>query len=143
MIVDDNGLKEILNYKVVAVVGCSLNLERPSNRIATYLQSVGYKVIPVNPGHPVILGEKCYPNLLEIPETVEIVNIFRKSEHVFPVVMDAIRIKAKAIWMQDGVEHFLADETATRAGLKVVMDNCILREHVRLQGPYRKNITHC
>lgn len=141
--VDDSEIREILGYKTIAVVGCSPKEHRPSNRVASYLKMVGYKVIPVNPGYTSILGEKCYPNLLEIPEKVEVVNIFRRSEQVFPIVRDAIKIGAKAIWMQDGIEHALAEETAHKAGLKVVMNNCIMREHQRLGGPFRKTITIC
>lgn len=140
---DDAEIREILNYQTIAVVGCSPKEHRPSNRVASYLKMVGYKVIPVNPGYSSILGEKCYPNLLEIGQKVDIVNIFRRSEHVFPIVRDAIKIGAKAVWMQDGIEHFLAEETAQKAGLKVVMNDCIMREHQRLGGPFRKTIPTC
>ena len=140
---DDKDIQDILNMKVIAVVGCSPKEERPSHYVAKYLQSVGYKIIPVNPGFTEILGEKCYPNLLEIPEEVDVVNVFRKSEDVFPIVQDAIKIHAKAVWMQDGVEHDLAAEKAVQAGLKVVMNNCLLREHQRRGGPFRKTITTC
>ena len=139
----DGDIREILNMKVIAVVGCSPKEDRPSHAVADYLRSAGYSVIPVNPGCARILGEKCYPNLLEIPEKVDVVNIFRRSEHVYPIVQDAIKIKAKAVWMQDGVEHELAAETARRAGLKVVMNDCIMREHHRRGGPFRKTITTC
>lgn len=141
----DEEIKEILNYKVVAVVGCSPKEERPSYQIASYLKRVGYTVIPVNPGHETILGEKCYPNLSQIPKSagVEVVNIFRRPEHVFPIVKEAIQIGAKAIWMQDGVEHPAAEELARAAGLKVISNDCIFRQHQRLLGPFRKNITTC
>ncbi len=141
----DAEIKEILNYKVVAVVGCSPKEDRPSHHIASYLKQVGYTMIPVNPGHESILGEKCYPNLAQIPRAagVEIVNIFRRSEHVFPIIKEAIQIGAKAIWMQDGVEHPQAEKMAKDAGLKVISNDCIFRQHQRLLGPYRKNITTC
>ncbi len=144
-VLSDAEIKEVLNFKVVAVVGCSPKEERPSHQIASYLKQAGYTVIPVNPGHEIILDERCYPNLLQIPKTagVEIVNIFRRSEQVFPVVKEAVQIGAKAIWMQDGVEHPAAEKMAREAGLKVVSNDCIFRQHQRLQGPFRKNITTC
>lgn len=140
---NDSGIREILGLTAIAVVGCSPKEGRPSFTVSFYLKSVGYKIIPVRPGYETILGEKCYPNLLEIPEKVEIVNIFRRSEHVFPIAQDAIKIGAKVIWMQDGIEHFLAAQIAQEAGLKVVMNDCLMREHIRLSGPYRKTITTC
>src|SRR3989338_1126580 len=136
-------IREILGYKTIAIVGCSPNPERPSHYAAQYLKNAGYKVIPVNPGYPEILGEKCYPNLLEISERVELVDIFRRSEHVFPIVQDAIKIKAKAVWMQDGVEHPASAQKAMEAGLKVVMNDCLMREHKRLGGSFRRTITTC
>lgn len=141
--INDSEIQEILKYKTIAVVGCSPKEDRPSNQVASYLKMVGYKIVPVNPGYSSILGERCYPNLLEIPEKIEIVNIFRRSEHVFPIVRDAIKIGAKVVWMQAGIEHASAAETALKAGLKVVMNNCIMREHQRLGGPFRKTITTC
>ncbi len=139
----EDAVQEILNMKTIAVVGCSPKPERPSHYVAEYLRNVGYKIIPVNPGFQEILGEKCFPNLLAVPEPVDIVEIFRKSEEVFPIVQDAIKIKAKAVWMQDGVIHEAAAKLARDAGLKVVMDDCMLREHQRRQGPFRKTITTC
>ena len=141
--VNESELLEILKLKIVAVVGCSPQEERPSHYVAAYLQQAGYRIIPVNPGCDKILGEKCYPNLLEIPEKVELVNIFRRSEHVFPIVQDAVRIGAKAVWMQDGVEHPLSAETALKAGLKVVMNDCIMRVHQRYNGPFGRAVTTC
>lgn len=140
----DSVIQEILSFKTFAVVGCSPRPERASHYVSAYLISAGYEVIPVNPGYPEILGRKCYPNLLEIPAgKVDGVVIFRRSEHVFPIVQDAIKIGAKAVWMQDGVEHDLAYETAVRAGLKVIMDDCIMRRHQDFGGPFRKTITTC
>ena len=140
---NDDEIREILNFKTIAVVGCSPKEERPSHYVAQYLKEAGYRVIPVNPGYPSMLGEKCFPNLLEVPEKVDIVVIFRRSEHVFPIVQDAVQIGARALWMQDGVEHSLARDNASKAGLKVVMDDCIMRQHRRLMGPFRKTITTC
>ncbi len=139
----NSDIQEILRCRSFAIVGCSPRPERPSHYVSEYLKSVGYKIIPVNPGYSEILGEKCYPNLLEIPETVDAVVIFRRSEHVHPIVLDAIKIRAKAIWMQDGVEHYLAFETAAAAGLKVIMNDCIMRQHQNFGGPFGKTITTC
>lgn len=140
---NDSKIRQILSFQTIAVVGCSPKEHRASHQVASYLRMVGYKMIPVNPGYPSILGEKCYPNLLEIREKVDIVNIFRRSEHVFPIVRDAVKIGAKAVWMQDGIIHDLAAEEAEKAGLLVVMNDCIMREHHRLGGPFRRTITTC
>jgi len=115
--------------RTIAVVGLSSNRSRPSYGVAEYLQSVGYRIIPVNPNESEVLGEKSYPGLEAIPEKVEIVDIFRRPEAVPEVVESAIRIGAKAVWMQEGVTHPEAAERARQAGLAVVMDRCIFREH--------------
>jgi len=115
--------------RTIAVVGLSSNRSRPSYGVAEYLQSVGYRIIPVNPNESEVLGEKSYPGLEAIPEKVEIVDIFRRPEAVPEVVESAIRIGAKAVWMQEGVMHPEAAERARQAGLAVVMDRCIFREH--------------
>ena len=115
--------------RTIAVVGLSSNRSRPSYGVAEYLQSVGYRIIPVNPNESEVLGEKSYPGLEAIPEKVEIVDIFRRPEAVPEVVESAIRIGAKAVWMQEGVTHPEAAERARQAGLGVVMDRCIFREH--------------
>lgn len=125
---------EILRkYKTIAVVGLSKNPMRPSHGVSEYMQHQGYRIIPVNPGHPEILGEKCYRTLEEIPEPVDIVNIFRRSEMIAPVVDSAIAIGAKVVWMQEGIEHEEAAEKARAAGLEVVMNTCILKEHRRIR----------
>ncbi len=118
----------------MAVVGISPKEDRPSFRVAAYLQSKGYRIIPVRPDGDTILGEKIYRTLMEIPEEIEIdvVDIFRKSEEVPPIVEKAIRRGAKIVWMQEGVIHQKAGEEAERAGLKVVMDRCIKKEQQRL-----------
>ena len=115
--------------RTIAVVGLSSNRSRPSYGVAEYLQSVGYRIIPVNPNESEVLGEKSYPGLEAIPEKVEIVDIFRRSEAVPEIVESAIRIGAKAVWMQEGVMHPEAAERARQAGLAVIMDRCIFREH--------------
>lgn len=131
----DEELKQILkSSKTVAVVGISPKEDRPSYRVASYLQSKGYRIIPVRPDGDTILDEKVYPHLMEIPKEIEIdvVDIFRKSEEVPPIVEEAIRRGAKIVWMQEGVIHQEAAEKAQNAGLKVVMDRCIKKEHERL-----------
>jgi predicted CoA-binding protein len=115
----------------IAVVGLSSRKFRPSYGVADYLKSVGYRIIPVNPLETEVLGEKCYARLEDIPEKVDIVNIFRRSEFVPDIVDSAIRSNARAIWMQEGVIHHEAAERARRAGLFVTMNACILKEHVR------------
>lgn len=116
------------------MVGLSSSPFRPSYGVSQYMQSQGYRIIPVNPNEEEVLGEKCYPDLDSIPAPVDIVNVFRRSDHVMPVVEAAIRIGAKAVWMQEGVENEAAAEKARAAGLEVVMDRCILKDHRRLLG---------
>jgi hypothetical protein len=116
-------------YKTIAVVGLSSNPMRPSYGVTEYMQGEGYRVIPVNPNEREVLGEKSYAWLEEVPEKIEIVNIFRRAEEVAPVVESAIRIGAKVVWMQQGIEHEEAAEKARAAGLTVVEDACILVEH--------------
>jgi len=131
----DEDLRETLkSCKTIAVVGLSPKEDRPSYIVAAYLQSKGYRIIPVRPDGETILGEKVYHSLMDIPETVQIdvVDIFRKSEEVPSVVEEAIRRGAKVIWMQEGVIHPGASEKAQKAGLKVFMDLCIKKEHQRL-----------
>src|SRR5579863_9389707 len=119
------------NSRTIAVVGLSSRRHRPSYGVAEYLQSVGYRIIPVNPAETEVLGEKSYPRLEDIPEHVDIVDIFRRSELVAPVVESAIRIGASAVWMQEGVVDQVSGRKAKAAGLAVVIDRCILKEHQR------------
>jgi uncharacterized protein len=124
---------EILRkYQTIAVVGLSNNPMRPSHGVSEYMKNQGYKIIPVNPGHAEILGEKSYRTLEDIPEPVDIVNIFRRSEMIPPIVDSALAIGAKVIWMQEGIEHEAAAEKARAAGVDVVMNTCILKAHRRL-----------
>jgi uncharacterized protein len=118
--------------RTIAVVGCSPSPERDSHRIARLLQEKGHRVIPVNPGQQEILGEKCYSTLREIPEPVDMVDIFRRSEQVAPIVGEAIEIGAKIIWMQLGVIDEAAATRAQEVGLTVVMDRCPAIEYRRL-----------
>jgi hypothetical protein len=115
--------------KTIAIVGLSDDPTRPSNRIGSYLIDNGYRVIPVNPNSNFVLGLKSYPDLLQIPDQIDLVNIFRRSEFVRPVIEDAIKIEVKSIWMQDGVEDINAAKMAMNADIKVVMDDCIYRQH--------------
>ena len=124
---------EILNTsKVIAVIGASLKPERPSHWISIYLKEHGYRVIPVNPGHTEILGDRCYKSLSEIPEPIDIVDIFREPGAVPGIVEEAIAKKAKVIWMQQGIVHNAAAEKAKAAGLKVIQNKCIYQEHRNL-----------
>jgi predicted CoA-binding protein len=124
---------EILhNSRTIAVVGLSGKRYRPSYGVAEYMKRAGYRIIPVNPNETEVLGERCYPDLESIPEPVDIVDIFRRSEFVPEIVEAAIRIGAKMIWMQEDVFHEAAARRAQEAGLAVVMDRCILKDHRRL-----------
>jgi len=120
---------------IVAVVGLSPNPERHSHRVSKYLQEHGYRIIPVNPLASEVLGEKCYPDLISIPEHVDVVDIFRRSEDVPPIIDQAIQIKAKAIWMQEGIVNENAALNAKQSGMMVVMDRCMLKEHEELTSP--------
>lgn len=122
---------EILRQaKTIAVVGLSSRRHRPSYGVAQFLQQAGYKIFPVNPNEREVLGEKSYPRLEDVPERVDIVDIFRRAEFVPEIVESAIAIGAKAVWMQEGVIHDAAAERARQAGLVVVMDSCILKEYM-------------
>ena len=129
---DPADIQEILETcKVIAVVGLSDKPDRPSHGVAQYLKGAGYKIIPVNPTKAEILGEKVYPDLASIPVHVDVVDVFRRSETVGPIAEAAIAIKADALWLQEGVINIEAARAARRAGLKVVMDRCMLKEHKR------------
>lgn len=117
--------------KTIAVVGLTDSHVRPSYDVSSYMQSQGYRIIPVNPNITESLGEKAYPSLLEVPEKIDIVNIFRRPEAVPEIVDQAIQLKVPAIWMQEGVVHEEAAEKARQAGVFVVMDRCILKDHRR------------
>jgi len=124
---------KILNeYRTIAIVGASSNPERASYEVASYLMEHGYHVNPVNPNAQEILGKTSYPDLSSIPEKVEVVGIFRRPEDAMPIVVEAIKIGAKAVWMQEGVTNEEAAAKARDAGLLVVMDKCMRKEHQRL-----------
>jgi len=130
--VNADGIAQLLKgARTIAVVGLSSSAMRPSHGVAEYLQGAGYKIIPVNPNETEVLGERAVARLKDIHEKVDIVDIFRRSEFVPEVVESAIAIGAKAVWMQEGVIHEAAAQRARAAGLEVVMDKCILKEHAR------------
>jgi uncharacterized protein len=115
--------------KTIAVVGLSDSPLRPSHGVSAYMQTHGYRIIPVNPKIKTALGEKAYPSLLEVPEKIDIVNIFRRPEYLEEIVEQAIRLKVPAIWMQEEVVNERAALRARQAGIFVIMDRCILKEH--------------
>jgi predicted CoA-binding protein len=128
-------IRQILKtYRTVAVVGASPDPDRTSNHVFMYLKRHGYKVIPVNPRVDEVSGERCYPSLAAIPEKIEIVDIFRRSEECLPIVEEAIEIGAKVVWMQEGIVNGEAQARALSAGLSVVMDQCLMKEHKRYGG---------
>jgi predicted CoA-binding protein len=135
MTLEDKILRE---YRTVAIVGASSDPERPSFRVVRYLSRHGYHVIPVNPNEREVLGMASYPSLSSIPEKVEVVDIFRKSEAVTPIVEEAIKIGAKVIWMQEGVINEAAAARAREAGLLVVMDKCMRKQHISLMRRRKK-----
>ncbi len=126
-------IEDILKQNhTIAVVGLSDNPERPSHIVAKYLKEHGYHIIPVNPHLREILGEASYPDLLSIPQSVDIVDIFRRSDDTLPIVEQAMKIGAQVVWMQEGVTNERAAITAQQAGLTVVMDKCLKKEHERM-----------
>jgi len=131
----DQEIKNLLStYKTIAVVGISPKPDRPSYVVASYLQSKGYRIIPVRPDGEVLLGERVYHSLRDIPKEidVDIVDVFRKSKEVLPIVQEAVERGAKMVWMQEGVVNQDAATKAENAGIKVVMDRCLKKEHQRL-----------
>jgi predicted CoA-binding protein len=132
---DIQTLRRILKENnTIAVVGLSANWYRPSFFAAKYLQDHGYRIIPVNPNYTEILGETCYPDLASVPDQIDVVDIFQRSDKVPPLVEEAIRLHTKVVWMQIGVVHEESAEQARTAGLDVVMDRCMKIEYARLFG---------
>ena|SRR3989440_12207076 len=123
--------KILASARTIAVVGLSANPRRPSHGVARYLQRAGYRIIPVNPNLDEVLGERAYPSLRDIPQPIDVVDVFRRSEFVGPIVDDAIAIKATAVWLQDGVIDEAAAARARASGLDVVMDDCMMRRHTQ------------
>ena len=132
--VDDQELREILRLRNVAVVGASRDPSKPAHNVPQYLLNRGYNVLPVNPAATEILGAKSNPNLLTIDQAVDIVDIFRPSQDVLPVVRDAIRKGVKVVWMQEGIYNKEAADEAKKHGIKAIWNRCIMKEHMRLLG---------
>ncbi|HLE34380.1 MAG TPA: CoA-binding protein [Nitrososphaerales archaeon] len=128
----DSEIKQILSMKNVAVVGMSRDPSKDAHHVPKYLIENGYNVIPVNPTAEEILGRKCYKSLLDVPDKIDIVDVFRPSEHVPPIVKDAITKGAKVVWMQLGISNNEAAQEASKHGIKVVYNRCMLVEHGRL-----------
>ena len=126
-------LEIIFKMKTIAVVGMSPKIERPSHYVSQYMIENGFEIIPVNPGHDVIAGLKSYPSLTKIPKKVDIVNVFRRSKFVEAIAKDAVKINAKVLWLQDGVIDIEAGKFAEDAGLIVITNNCILRQHIQFK----------
>jgi predicted CoA-binding protein len=128
-----SNIPEILkNSRTIAVVGLSGNPMRVSNGVSAYMQRSGYRIIPVNPQETEVLGERSYARLEDVPEKIDIVNVFRRPEYTPEVVESAIKVGAKTVWMQEGVVNEAAALRAREAGLEVVMDKCILKEHRKM-----------
>ncbi|MDE1726590.1 MAG: CoA-binding protein [Thaumarchaeota archaeon] len=128
----DEQIKKIYELKNVAVVGMSKNPEKAAHYVPKYLAEKGYNIIPVNPTTDEILGKKCYPNLLDIPILIDIVDVFRPSDQVKPVIEEAIKIKPQVIWLQEGIHNPEAELLAKKAGIDIVFNRCMLAEHQRL-----------
>ena len=129
----DSDVKNILgSAHTIAVVGLSPKPERPSHRVAKYLIEAGYRIIPVNPGQDTILGQTCYPDLAAVPEKIDIVDVFRRSEDVPPIVEQAIAIGTRVVWLQQGIINEAAAELCNQAGITCIMDRCTKVEHARL-----------
>ena len=129
--VTDIAERILTSARTIAVVGLSADPRRPSHGVARYMQRAGYRIIPVNPNVDEVLGERAYPSLRQIPQPVDVVEVFRRSEFVGPIVDDAIAIKASAVWLQDGVVDEDAAARARASGLDVVMDDCMMRRHAQ------------
>lgn len=127
----DDVVGKILALRVIAVVGLSPKPERPSHYVSEYLKEQGYTIVPVNPGHKEILGERCWPSVTDIPFPVDVVCVFRRPEEALTPILEAIAKKAKAVWLQDGVYHDEGERMAREAGLLVVSNDCMMRAHSR------------
>jgi len=128
----DDEIKQIFSLKNVAVIGMSKNQEKAAHYVPKYLSQNGYNIMPVNPTADEILDKKCYPSVEDIPEPIDIVDVFRPSDQVLPVVQQAIKMKPKVIWLQEGIHNAEAEELARQEGIKVVFNRCMLAEHQRL-----------
>ncbi len=128
----DEEIKQIFSLKNVAVIGMSKHQEKAAHYVPKYLSQNGYNIMPVNPTADKILDKKCYPSVEDIPEPIDIVDVFRPSDQVLPVVQQAIKMKPKVIWLQEGIHNVEAEELARKEGIKVVFNRCMLAEHQRL-----------
>lgn len=128
----DEQIKKFYELKNIAVVGMSKNPEKAAHYVPKYLAEKGYNIIPVNPTADEILGKKCYSGLSDIPEHVDIVDVFRPSEQVMPVIDEAIKLKPKVIWLQEGIHNIEAESLAQKSGIEVIFNRCMLAEHQRL-----------
>jgi len=127
----DETVARVLALKTIAVVGCSPKPERPSHYVSAYLKDAGYRIVPVNPGRREILGETCYASVADIPFPVDVVAVFRRPEEALTPILEAIAVKAKAVWLQDGITHPEGEALARKAGLLVVSDDCLMRRRMR------------
>lgn len=128
----DDEIRKIYSLKNIAVVGMSKNPDKAAHYVPKYLHDHGYNIIPVNPTATEILGKKCYPSLLDIPVEIDIVDVFRPSEQVKPVIEESVKIKPKVIWLQEGIHNLEAETIAQKSGIQVVFNRCMLAEHQRL-----------
>ena len=128
----DDEIRKIYSLKNIAVVGMSKNPDKAAHYVPKYLHDRGYNIIPVNPTATEILGKKCYPTLLDIPVEIDIVDVFRPSEQVKPVIEESVKIKPKVIWLQEGIHNLEAETIAQKSGIKVIFNRCMLAEHQRL-----------
>jgi predicted CoA-binding protein len=132
---DDRRLRVLLGEsRTIAVVGLSSKPWRASHRVASYLQAAGYRIIPVNPKETEVLGEQAYPSLKDVPEPVDVVEVFRRAENTPDIARRAVQIGAKALWLQSGIVNEEAGRIAEEGGLSVIMDRCMMVEHARLQS---------
>lgn len=129
---NDDQIKEILLLRNVAVIGISKNPQKAAHYVPAYLSKNGFNIIPINPNSDIILGKLCYSNVSEIPDHIDIVDIFRPSDQVLPIIKDAITKRPLVIWLQEGIHNTQAEELARQAGIKVVFNRCMLAEHKRL-----------
>jgi len=128
----DEEIKQIFSLKNVAVIGMSKNQEKAAHYVPKYLSQNGYNIIPVNPTTDKILEKKCYSSIEDVHESIDIVDVFRPSDQVLPVVQEAIKKKPKVIWLQEGIHNAEAEDLARKEGIKVVFNRCMLAEHQRL-----------
>lgn len=128
----DQQIREILSLKKIVVVGMSKNSSKAAHYVPKYLSENGYDVTPVNPTTSEILGKKCYSSVFEIDEEIDIIDVFRPSDQVLPIIQEAIKKKPKVIWLQEGIHNSEAEDLAKKAGIKVIFNRCMLAEHQRL-----------